>query len=1333
MIKSSRLPFHIAFLLVLLSTPETVYGAISGTVIDPAGLPVEGALVVAVEEESDLEERMRWLSGEPDPARIAEATTDSKGNYTLDLDDELAVATIEISAPGRLPLELRTPHDGWIGASVLREAEMFRGRILSGKEPVAGAVVIMEGSFSSKIRMVTDEEGGVSLPLLDGPFTTVTVVHSDYAPYQKQRFRPQADFTIRLDSGISISGKAVAANGETPVADAIVTVDGWPLATSDEAGLFTISNAPRDWATVRISRGNLAAQVTRATAKSTTVQLRKAATVTGTVVDADSGRGIPQARVTLGNDGIFRSGTRSWTHTDSTGKFSFSSVLPGSYNLTTNHPSWTGSMETLTVVGDDDVDRRIETERTATARGRAIDERGEAVAAAFVTVDVEESDALRFARFRMEQQALAVRSAPDGRFVAFGIPANKPVRLIGNHRSHPAAKSERFELAPGGEETGANIVFPRGVSITGTVTSASGDPISNAEIRVSESDRGGPGGRAIFVMAGQGGDQPTLTDARGRFDVKVTEGAWNLSVTADGFAPASLNAIDTRQDLEPLKIVLEEGVAVQGRVVRAGTGISDVTVLATFSGVPEPVTTGPDGAFIIDDLPRGQVTVLAVKPDEMIREMRMVEAPASDLVIEIPPGGAIRGRVVDESTKEPVTDFQAGASADRSGSVRVVAGTGVLQPFHGDDGEFYIEHVPTGRAQLVIQAPGYVLKTIKGIEIVEGETVDGLEVELSRGVRITGTVRGDDGAPLGGVSIRIEDSEEDPLERMMPPMMGGQASTDSSGRYTIPAAPAGETTLAFRRDGYVTARRTAKLEGKETRVDATLSSGTALSGTVVTQSGAPIAGASVRAVSAVQGTQRVVAESDESGQFTLEGLAEGRYTIVATHPRYVEATREGVDARSGESLRLVMDAGGAIVGRVLGADPSSYDSISVYARASSAGGSSSSPVSPDGTFRIEAVQPGTVQVMARMGRIFNNRSSETATVEVTAGSQVSVDLQFNDGATVSGRITRFGEPLRAGIVRLTPRGGSRSDSSSSIDSDGRFSIGGLEHGTYDLFVIDIQTRAPYSETIEVTSDSQTVDIDIRGGSISGRISDATSGQPVENASISLEAVGGQDRLPIRLSASTGSTGEFVIDSVPEGSYSLRVERTGYGHATRSVFVSEERTESIEISIQPDEGLSLRVVDHRDGRPLAAFIAVYDAQNAVAWEGQPSPREDGTIRIPVSSGTYNVTASASGYAPSTVRISSVGTTETIALSVGGSLVIESGFPSSIRAKLVDSWGMPHRTSRWNRSGEITIVHGTSRLENLAPGHYTLQILNDAGTPVRNETVVIREGETSSISL
>lgn len=1321
--RSISLSIHIAFLFFSVFGASVASGAVTGTVIDSGGQPIEGAEVRALESESQFERSLRWLKTDPSPTVLAEATTDSKGEYKLDVDRAITALEIEISAPGHFPTRFMAPHDSWIGAAVLPAVKNVEGRVVSGDDPVAGALVILRGSSGAEIRRETDDAGRFTIPDPSNRAETIVVIHPDHAPFLK-RWRSSESMTIRLERGTPLSGRVVGPDGETATEGAVVTIDDWPLATSADDGSFAIAHAPKNWSQARVSKGSLVNALRRTTARSTTVRLEKKSTLSGTVVEAGSGRGIPHVQITLGREGRF-SEPLDQTVTDGSGRFTFQGVLPGSYALSTSHPSWAGEGVEVTVFGNDSIERRIQLRRAATVRGRASDERGEPVAAASITSS-EDSPSPNFRRMLLGVTGRsAARTAPDGRFVLFGIEPEKAVRLNAAHSRFPSVRTDRLELEPG-EVKSTTILFPRGVSLSGVVTNTSGDPISGARLRANRTERGRLGAQ-VMIRAMQGSDEPALTDARGRFDLKVEEGSWDLTADADGFAAARLNAIQVDDSIEPIEVVLEEGVAVQGRVVRSGVGIADVMInVLSRDRIREPINTGPDGSFLVEDLPRGSVTLIAVKPDELIQEMRSVTAPDPGLMIEIPPGGTVRGHVLDATTNEPVPDFQAGPSPERR--IRM---PGSLQSFHSEEGVFVIENVPPGRHELIVQAPGYLEETLRGIEIKEGEVVDDIQVELKRGIRVTGTVRDSDGRPISGVSVSLESDEQNPLAQIMPAFLS-DSTTDSSGRYTIPSAPPGETTIVFAHENYVATRKSVDFKGEELTVDAILSSGRTVSGVVVTEAGAPVSGAMVRVSSAAQSSRRNAAETDATGRFTLDGLADGRYGFVATHQRYANAEQRDVDITSGQPVRLVMTEGGTIVGRVLGVEPKLYAEISVLA--SGGGTMTTSSVSPDGTFRLDAIKPGNASVSARMTQMFNNRTTDAVLVEVVAGSQSNVDLVFETGSRVSGRVTKFGEPLRNGVVRFNPRDRSSRWSSSNLDAEGRYSVEGVDPGTYEVTVFDLESNAPFSRVVEVVSEPQTVDIDIRGGQISGRVIDSASSQPIENARVTLERSDAEQSSRFsRLGATTGSSGEFSIHPVAEGNYLLRVERTGFGHATRDLFIAEGREESVELSLQPNDGIPIRVVDRRDGRPLRADVAVHDARNALVWEGSPSPREDGGIRIPVAPGSYRVIVFASGYAPSTVQLSSPGASETIALSIGGALVIDSRGSDRMRARLLDASGAPARISRWNRSGEIWVGPGPNRIENLSAGQYSVQILGDGGATLRSEPVTVRDGETTTISI
>src|SRR5207247_5439554 len=123
---------------------------------------------------------------------------------------------------------------------------------------------------------------------------------------------------------------------------------------------------------------------------------------------------------------------------------------------------------------------------------------------------------------------------------------------------------------------------------------------------------------------------------------------------------------------KPGDVTLDPGVEISGRVVRGGVGVEGVAVNAMSESGPASTTTGADGSFTLSDLTPGQMMLLANKPDAMIQEMRPVTAPARDVVIEVPAGGRITGRVVDKATHRAITTFQAGVTTSRGGGGMVV-------------------------------------------------------------------------------------------------------------------------------------------------------------------------------------------------------------------------------------------------------------------------------------------------------------------------------------------------------------------------------------------------------------------------------------------------------------------------------------------------------------------------------------------------------------------------------------------------------------------------------------------------------------------------------------
>ena len=406
------------------------------------------------------------------------------------------------------------------------------------------------------------------------------------------------------------------------------------------------------------------------------------------------------------------------------------------------------------------------------------------------------------------------------------------------------------------------------------------------------------------------------------------------------------------------------------------------------------------------------------KQDSFIQEMRSVTAPAKDVVIELPPGGRITGRVVDKASHQPVTSFLAGVTTSRSGGGMVMMMPPMQKQFTSDDGSFVLEGIKPGSTQVVVNAPGYTTARVPNIEVEDGKTAPDVEVDVETGGKLTGRVTGPDGSPVAGVSVRED------------PMAGGgrvmrfdatdtSATSDPNGDYTIDSLEPGEKTFTFSRSGYIAQQKTVTLAGS-TRLDVQLSNGIRATGFVVTDGGAPIPDATVRAASASEMDGGRQGTSDGNGAFTIEGLTPGHYTFTATKPGFAPGTLRDIDIASSGPVRVILKSGGVITGHVNGLTAQELEQATVSASVSGSGGGGpfggggnvSAPVDSGGNYRMEGAPSGTVRISARTGAMFGGSSKSAApkTVELDAGGTAQVDIDFKSDTVISGRIMRNGVP-----------------------------------------------------------------------------------------------------------------------------------------------------------------------------------------------------------------------------------------------------------------------------------------------------------------------------------
>jgi uncharacterized GH25 family protein len=1313
-----------------LSFVVSLHAAVTGVAINIDGKPVSGAKVSLFAPELVAAQGPRLMSAEPQRKPLMTTTTDSGGKFTFDVPKDQTVVDVRIDAPGYAPAGVRLLSDDDAGAMLLTQAPNVRGTITANGKPVPNATVSLLGGAEYTTK--TDADGHYAAPDPSKWAFRAVVIHHDFAITEEQLgpggTKKGPDFS--MTAGVAINGRVVAEDGQTPVADAQISLDGWPAGKSGADGTFAIAHARKDWETVEARTGNRIAQ--RAHAASATLKLAKGGTISGSVRDVKSQLPVAGARIAVAPSGRFGSRDSAVDAiTDAKGNFTIAPLAAGTYDVRPTRPGFNiNGAQSVTVKAADSVQKALYATARARISGSVVDEDKRPVAAAHLNPRATARPDM-FSFMPMRGNMSDGYSAPDGHFVLRNVEIDSDIQVDAQKRGYPGGKSSSMKLAAGEKKTGVMITIPRGVAVTGRVTDKDQKPLSGVGVDAIESANDAMGGMRRMVLSNmqQRTDDTYRTGSDGTFSIRVKEGTYDLTFKREGYSAKSVRGTKVDSNTKPIDVVLDPGVEITGRVTRGGAGVEGVNVRAMSQDGFSGAVSGPDGGFRLTDLTPGQMMLNISKQESFIQEMRSVSAPTRDLVIELPSGGRITGRVIDKNSHQPVTSFMAGVTTSRSGGGMTVMMPPMQKQFTTDDGSFVLEGIKPGMTQVVVNAPGYTTARVPNIEVEDGKTAPDVEVDVETGAKLIGRVTGPDGSPLSGVSVRND------------PMGGGRvmrfdandnsAMTDPSGEYTIDTLEPGEKTFTFNRSGYIAQQKTVTIAGgKDSRLDVQMSTGMRATGFVVTDGGAPVPDASVRAMSASEMDGGREGHSDANGAFTIEGLAPGHYTFNAAKTGYSAGVIRDVDIASSGPVRIILKSGGVITGHVNGLTAQELAQTTVFANGAGTSGGpmggSTAPVDNAGNFRIEGAPSGTVRISARTGAMFGGSSKSAAakTVELEPGGTAQVDVDFKSSTVIRGRVTRNGAAVPNAQVMFIPRG-ARSQTSASVaaDADGRYELNGLDDGTYTVQAMDMERLNPFATQYEVHG-SGTFDITIKTVTLRGHIVDAGDARPLADASVELRPSTGQTIFGGR-GAQSDASGNFVIENIAAGTYQITADKSGYGHDARQVTIGDSTPEDVQFRLSPSDGITIRAVDTRDNTALTVNVMrVVDAQgNELPSGGFFGSSE--IVKLPLAPGTYRVTVSARNYAPQTVTMSSP-SQQTVRFSPGGTLILHSRDSASRRFRLVDSSGVAYGMNPVSQ-GIMSLPPGTMPLHNIAAGHYRLEVLDNTDRVTKTVEIEVVDGQ------
>jgi hypothetical protein len=482
-------------------------------------------------------------------------------------------------------------------------------------------------------------------------------------------------------------------------------------------------------------------------------------------------------------------------------------------------------------------------------------------------------------------------------------------------------------------------------------------------------------------------------------------------------------------------------------------------------------------------------------------------------------------KVARSSVSGRVTIKDKGAAGVAVG-LRRNDGTSPFEPFlkttTDQDGYYRIANVSAGNYEVWPATPGFVMNNannerVRVVVVGEDENIEDVNFSLIRGGVITGKVTDADGRAVIQQEVRLyrADAFEQRSQPQRPVFAIGNGQTDDRGIYRMYGLPAGRYKVAvgrgedmsgpslgparanykqvFHPDVTDQARATVieVSEGSEANnVDITL--GRAMqtfsaSGRIVdAEKGLPVP--NIRFGFQRSMGQRTeftgsLSSSNAQGDFVVEGLIPGKYGVYLLANQGGEMRAETISFDvidqdvSGLTVRLTK--GASLTGIVVleNEDKATVAKLSqlqlrafvmTQAGGGGFGNSSSSPISPDGSFRLAGLPGGTVNLQLSSGmspmppkgfnisRVEREGVGSTSRLEIKEGEQVTgvrVIVTYGN-ASLRGVVKLENGSLPEGariLLRLMKAGEQMSNiRPPQVDARGHFFMDGIPPGVYEL-------------------------------------------------------------------------------------------------------------------------------------------------------------------------------------------------------------------------------------------------------------------------------------------
>jgi protocatechuate 3,4-dioxygenase beta subunit len=659
---------------------------------------VKGKLVDGLKgtyiQSSDVE--VRWGSTDPLMESLGGGSTMStsldieKGSFQLD-ELELGTVSIKFSPRGYSPkvikdIEIKEGEITDLGIIKIGKGTELTVKIINEKDrsPLEGALLAMvEKQFNDwepinrTIEEKTDASGKYVFENLSSGTHTLRVVYGNYnrkivkveiAESEKK------EIEVSISAGASLSGRIFEKKGNTPVANAEVTIEFTgstshqqmpsPKVTTNNDGSFAFTNLALGSYTIEAYSKDYAkvSQDVDIKKEQQTVDLmlEKSGSIAVLVKDSD-GKPLPEYDVGIDDSDY---AIRDWGKTDVNGKCLFKNLPERKYEISVekNRTHWSAE-QTLRkfIYLTEGQDAQI---KFIFSKGYKVFGKVTKAGAEVPNIQLWINDTFPMSSdFHFNK---FLQTDENGHFELISIPTGKyEITAMGDEEDGSSSGRKNFEVIDKDVEVNLELeenANQSKASVNGIVTDSQGQPLESADIFVAktgDSERRTSADLGEFVNS-------TKTDKDGKYTLLIMEKSeFDVRVTFKGYAPVykTIN-IKENEQLSGIDFKLETSTKVTGKIeTEDGFNIDEAVFSVVNASGRELMSDGlpiENGSYIINNLPKGTVEITAFVQGYVaeVRRVEIVSEQISNINFKLSRGHSAV-IVVKDSSGKPIRGAEA--------------------------------------------------------------------------------------------------------------------------------------------------------------------------------------------------------------------------------------------------------------------------------------------------------------------------------------------------------------------------------------------------------------------------------------------------------------------------------------------------------------------------------------------------------------------------------------------------------------------------------------------------------------------------------------------------